>query len=197
MTDWSLGSLFTGRLVRLAARQAEDNTSLSRWSEDAEFTRLMMGHPAVPRPPEAFEDKKDHRDDGRHFNFTFRTIADDKLIGYGGLEMSWSNQEAHLWIGIGEPEYRGKGYGTDAMHLLVNYAFRELGAYRVSLNVFGFNLRAMHVYERLGFVNEGAKREAIYRDGQRFDDYSMSLLRPEWEVLEHYQTVQVVPELAG
>ena len=196
MTDWTLGSLFTGQLVRLAAKQPDDNAIFSRWSEDAEYTRLMYFRPAVPRPPEAFEDKKDRHDDGRHFHFTFRTLADDTLIGEGGLGMRWNNQDTWLWIGIGEPDYRGKGYGTDAMRLLVNYAFRELGAYRVGLGVFGFNPRAMHVYEKLGFVHEGVQRESLYRDGQRFDQYSMSLLRPEWDALPQYQSNQLAPELA-
>jgi len=194
MTDWNLGSLFTGQLIRLAAKQPEDHAAFSRWSEDAEYTRLMYFGPATPRSPESFEDKKDHHDDGRHFHFTFRTLTEDKLIGQGGLEMNWSNQTAELWVGIGEPDYRSNGYGTDAMRLLVNYAFRELGAYRVGLGVFGFNPRAMHVYEKLGFVHEGAQRESLYRDGHRFDMYSMSLLRPEWEVLPHYQAIQAIVE---
>lgn len=189
-TDWQLGSLFTGQLIRLAARQPEDHAAFSRWTEDAEYTRLMYFSPAAPRAPETFEDKKDDHDNGSHFNFTFRTLADDKLIGQGGLGMHWSNQSAWLWLGIGEPDYRNRGYGTDAMRLLVNYAFRELGAYRIELGVFGFNMRAMRVYEKLGFVHEGAQREALYRDGQRFDLYAMSLLRPEWEALPHFQAVQ-------
>jgi len=189
MTNWTLGSLFTGQLVRMAAKQAEDTKAFARWSEDPEYLRLLFRDPAVPRSPESFEDKKDdkHHHDGRHFEFTFRTLADDKFIGFGGLNVSWANQGASLWIGIGEPDYRGKGYGSDAMRLLVNYAFRELGLYRVGLEVFGYNTRAIHVYEKLGFVYEGAQREALYREGQRYDTLSMSILRPEWEAIQQVE----------
>ena len=198
MTEWNLGSLFTGQLIRLAAKQPDDLPILSRWSEDAEYGRLLQRSPSAPRPPESFEDKKDQHDDGRQFFFTFRTLTDDKLIGMGGLEVHWSNQSATVWLGIGEPDYRDKGYGTDAMRLLVNYAFRELGVYRLGLVVLGFNSRALHVYEKLGFVHEGAQREAIFREGQRFDIITMSLLRPEWEALAHvYATVQPDAEPVG
>lgn len=190
MTNWILGSLFTGQLVRMAAKQPEDAKAFARWSENAEYLRLLNYDPAMPRPPESFEDKKDEEwhDDGRHFNFTFRTLAEDKLIGFGGLNVAWNNQSASVFIGIGEPDYRDKGYGSDAMRLLVNYAFRELGMYRVGLNVFGYNTRAIRVYEKLGFVYEGAQREALYREGQRYDTLSMSMLRPEWEARLHMET---------
>src|SRR5579859_3247255 len=178
-----LRSLFTGQLVRMAAKQPEDAKAFARWSEDPEYLRLLNFDPAMPRSPESFEDKKgeDRHDNGRSFEFTFRTLAEDKLIGFGGLNVAWNNQSTWVYIGIGEPNYRGKGYGSDAMQLLVNYAFRELGLYRVGLGVFGYNTRAIRVYEKLGFVYEGAQREALYREGQRYDTLSMSMLRPEWE----------------
>lgn len=188
MTEWTLGSLFTGQLVRMAAKQPDDNKTLARWSEDAEYLRLLNFDPAMPRSPESFEDKKDdHHDNGRHFEFMFRTLAEDKLIGFGGLSVSWNNQGVWVYIGIGEPDYRGKGYGSDGMRLLVNYAFRELGVYRVGLGVFGYNTRAIHVYEKLGFVYEGAQREALYREGKRHDLLSMSILRPEWEAMQQIE----------
>ena len=181
MYGLTLGSLFTGKLVRLAAKRPEDQAAMSRWTHDPEYMRLLNFRPAAPQAPEAFEDKKNDRDDGRHFHFTFRTLADDKLIGHGGIGMQWNNQSAWVWLGIGEADYRGKGYGSDAMGLMVDYAFRELGAYRVGLGVFGYNTRAIRAYEKLGFVYEGTQREALYRDGQRFDLLAMSVLRPEWE----------------
>jgi RimJ/RimL family protein N-acetyltransferase len=179
----------------MAAKQVEDAKALARWTEDPEYMRLLNFDPAVPRPPESFEDKKDdERDnDGRHFNFMFHTLAEDKLIGFGGMNVSWNNQSAWVYIGIGEPDYRGKGYGSDAMRLLVNYGFRELGLYRVGLGVFGYNTRAIRAYEKLGFVYEGAQRESLYREGQRYDTLSMSILRPEWDAM---QQIEAIPELA-
>jgi len=180
----AFGNLFIGKLIRLTAKKPEDKDTLSRWTHDAEYMRQLNFDAALPKPPEHFEDKKDkdkHPDNGRRFNFMFRTLDSDKLIGQGGLNVSWNNQATWVWLGIGEPDYRGKGYGSDAMRLLVNYSFRELGLYRVGLGVFGYNTRAMHVYEKLGFVHEGAMRQSLYREGEHHDTYGMSILRPEWE----------------
>jgi RimJ/RimL family protein N-acetyltransferase len=181
MQHLTLGSLFTGQLVRLAAKRPDDQALMARWSHDPEYMRLLNFAPAQPRSPESFEDKKNEHHDDNEFFFVFHTLADDKTIGVGGVDMSWNNQAAWVWIGIGDPDYRGKGYGSDAMRLLVGYAFRELGAYRVGLGVFGYNTRAIRAYEKIGFVHEGIQRQGLYRDGQRCDLLCMGLLRPEWE----------------
>ncbi len=181
MIPSTLGNLFTGKLVRLSAKRPEDKESFARWTADAEYMRQLYFEPAIPRPPEYFEDKKKEQRRESRFNFTLRTIEDDKLIGQSGLGVSWNNQSVWIWLGIGEPDFRGKGYGTDAMRLLVGYSFRELGLYRANLGVFAYNARAIHCYEKVGYVHEGAARSALYREGKRHDVLGMSILRPEWE----------------
>jgi RimJ/RimL family protein N-acetyltransferase len=84
-------------------------------------------------------------------------------------------------IGIGEAEYRGKGYGTDAMQVILGFAFRELNLHRVSLSVFEYNPRAIRSYEKAGFRHEGRLRAEINRDGRRWDVLMMGILRTEWE----------------
>ncbi len=116
-----------------------------------------------------------------NFEFRIRTLAEDQLIGYTGLEVMWANQHAFVAIGIGEPEFWGKGYGLDAMQVILRYAFDELGLYRISLNVMSYNTRAIHLYEKIGFIHEGTQRECVYRDGQRWDLVYYGLLRHEWE----------------
>ncbi|MHB8627421.1 MAG: GNAT family N-acetyltransferase [Aggregatilineales bacterium] len=182
MTIDSLGTLFTGELVRLAAKQADDNKLIAGWHDNAEYLRLLDDDPARPRSAEELTKRdKDRHDHGNGFEFMFRTLADDKVIGFGGLWGQWNHRNFWLGIGIGEPDYRGKGYGTDAMLLLVGYGFRELDAYRIQLGVLSTNPRAIRCYEKVGFVREVVKRADIYRDGQRIDTYYMGLLRPEWE----------------
>jgi RimJ/RimL family protein N-acetyltransferase len=85
---------------------------------------------------------------------------------------------------IGEREYWGKGYGTDAMNLLTRYAFMELNLHRVSLGVHSYNTRALRCYEKAGFRTEGAIRGETFREGRRSDDIYMGILRREWEILE-------------
>lgn len=181
MTNPTLGNLFTGQLVRLGATKADDKEAFARWSNDAEYLRQLNFDPAIPRAPEFWNDKDKEKDDPHDYKFGIRTLADDKLIGLTGLGVSWNHQSAWFWIGIGEADYRSKGYGTDATRLTIAYAFRELGLYRVQLGVFSYNVRAKRVYEKVGFVTEGVQRSALYRDGQRHDVIGMGILRPEWE----------------
>lgn len=85
-----------------------------------------------------------------------------------------------MGIGIGEREYWSKGYGTDAMNVILRFAFDELNLYRISLNVFEYNQRAIRSYEKVGFVVEGREREFLRRAGRRWDMIFMGLLREEW-----------------
>ncbi len=188
MTELLPGDLFSGTLVRLTAPRPEDKETMARWTEDADYLRHLDASPARPRPVSYYDDSKDKDKDRNkewfEYPFRIRTLAEDKLIGFVELEVGWNNQVAWLGIGIGEPDFRDKGYGTDAIRTAVGYAFRELNVYRVGLNVFSYNARAIRCYEKVGFVREVAQRSALYRDGQRFDLIFMGLLRPEWEALK-------------
>jgi RimJ/RimL family protein N-acetyltransferase len=66
------------------------------------------------------------------------------------------------------------------MQLILGYAFMELNLHRVSLDVFGYNLRAIRSYEKVGFKLEGRKREMLLREGKRWDLIYMGILRAEW-----------------
>jgi RimJ/RimL family protein N-acetyltransferase len=190
MSQLMPGDLFAGTLVRLTAPRPDDKEVMARWSHDADYLRHLDDDPARPRPADYYtEDKEDKSRDWRKFEFRIRTLAEDKLIGFIELFMQWNQQTAWLGIGIGEADYRGKGYGSDALRVVVSYAFRELGLYRVSLSVFSYNQRAIRAYEKVGFVHEGTLRSALYRDGQRFDMLLMGILRPEWEQQQAAQQV--------
>ncbi len=184
MLNLSIGSLYTGQLVRLGAVKPDDKDTLARWSNDSEYLRMLNFDPAVPRPAAYFEEQEKKNDENhRGVIFGIRLLEDDKLIGMTGLWANWNHQNAWFWIGIGEADYRGKGYGTDTTKLMIGYAFRELGMFRVTLNVFGYNTRAMRAYEKAGFTHEGTQREALYREGKRWDMHAMGILRPEWEAM--------------
>ncbi|MFF1449407.1 GNAT family N-acetyltransferase [Streptomyces sp. NPDC058274] len=78
------------------------------------------------------------------------------------------------------PRGRGRGIGTEATRLIVGHGFEQLGLHRIALEVYGHNHRARRVYEKVGFVTEGVRREAQLRDGEWTDEVLMSLLAPEW-----------------
>jgi RimJ/RimL family protein N-acetyltransferase len=175
--------LFHGELVRLAALNGEmDAETLAFWSRDTEFERLLDADPVLPST-RAKERTRIERDENSPdtLSFGLRTLTEDRLIGFVGLfGIEWHAGVAFVGIGIGETDYRGKGYGTDAMRLILRYAFEALHLRRVSLDVFEYNQRAYRSYIKAGFVEEGRARQYLHRDGRRWDLIYMGILREEW-----------------
>ena len=81
---------------------------------------------------------------------------------------------------IGDKSCWGQGYGTEAMQLLLEHAFNTLNLNRVDLHVYDDNQRAIEMYKRVGFVEEGRLRDYHFREGKYFDTLIMSILRDEW-----------------
>jgi RimJ/RimL family protein N-acetyltransferase len=125
--------------------------------------------------------KNQEKDPPSFYAFGIRTLEGDRLVGYTGLEGDISpHGEAFVGIGIGERDFWGKGYGTDAMNVILRFAFQELNLRRVSLDTFEYNPRAIRSYEKVGFVHEGRARDFLYREGRRWDLIFMGILREEW-----------------
>ncbi|OUQ86314.1 GNAT family N-acetyltransferase [Brevibacillus brevis] len=96
------------------------------------------------------------------------------------IQIDLKNRNAECIIDIGEKEYWGKGYGREALKLLLDYAFLEMNLHRVSLRVFSFNERAIKLYERLGFKQEGISRQFLFREGKWHDIVHMGILQQEY-----------------
>ncbi len=178
--------LFEGKLIRLTAPNPEtDAQPLAAWTADSEYMRLLDMDPARPATVKRWREELERegaKDRPNSFFFSIRTLSDDKLIGFVGLwGLNWAHGDTFLGIGLGDREYWGRGYGTDAMRVILRYAFTELNLYRVSLDVFEYNTRAIRSYEKVGFVVEGRARRVLHRDGQRWDEIFMGILREEWQ----------------
>ena len=175
--------LFEGELVRLSAPSSDKDAEIfASWSRDSEFLRMLDDEPAQPWSVKKIKEEIDEGPKPDGFPFLIRTLADDRLIGFVGLfGIRWTHGDAWVGIGIGDRQYWGKGYGTDAMRVILRYGFTELNLHRVSLFLFEYNARALRSYEKAGFVVEGRLRQATQREGQRRDDLCMGILREEWE----------------
>ena len=177
--------LLTGNLVKLVAVYPEkDAERFARWASDSEYSRLLDTDPArlwsIQKSKEWLE-KDQEKDSSEDFFFMIRTREDNLTIGFIGLDgIRWNHGDAYVGVGIGEREFRGKGYGTDAMRVLLKYAFTELNLNRVSLNVFAYNPMAIRSYEKTGFVIEGRQREYLSREGKRWDMVFMGILKDDW-----------------
>lgn len=92
---------------------------------------------------------------------------DDEILGLVSLtDINHMNQSAELHIMIGDSENQGKGLGTFAVKEILSHAFNNLNLHRVELGVLESNTRAIHLYEKCGFVREGLKREFCYKNGK-------------------------------
>ncbi len=176
--------LYHGKLVRLAAESPEFLSQSSiRWDRDTEFHRLVDSDPAQlwsQKKIKEWMEKYMEDDPLDAIRFSIRTLTDDKLIGFLVLRPDWVHADAWVGIGIGERDYWGKGYGTDAMCLLLQYAFLEANLRRVTLALHSYNLRALKSYEKVGFKVEGVLRGDTLREGNRTDGIHMGILREEW-----------------
>jgi RimJ/RimL family protein N-acetyltransferase len=105
----------------------------------------------------------------------------DRLIGNIGLHgISMIHRHATLGIFIGDKTCWSKGFGTEAIKLVLKYGFEQLNLHRITLTVFDFNARARKAYEKAGFILEGTYREHLFRNGKYCDVYFMGILRSEW-----------------
>jgi RimJ/RimL family protein N-acetyltransferase len=103
---------------------------------------------------------------------------DGKVLGEVVLyDLDADNETMGLRIALIAEQ--GKGYGTDAIRLLLRYGFDVVGLHRVELEVFDFNPRAIASYRKCGFVEEGRLREALLWEGQWHDALLMGVLRTD------------------
>ncbi len=177
--------LFRGSLVRLAAEEPEAIAkALVRWTLDSEYFSMLDSAPQLMWSEKKYKEwlEKDvEKDPAQNLFFGLRTLADERLIGFMALfDESWQHGDALVSIAIGEREYWSKGYGTDAMQVMLDYVFNELNLRRLTLIVFEHNPRAIRSYQKAGFVLEGRVRGAMQREGRRWDWFWMGILREEW-----------------
>lgn len=175
-------SLYTGEKVYLRAVERDDVVRGHKWMNDWEIRRYLMPGPAYPLSMEEEERWfQSTLDSSGGKQFAIVTIDSDEHIGNCGFHrLDWKNRKAEVGILIGEKAYWGKGYGTDAMRVLLRVAFDELGLNRVYLHVYSFNKRAIASYEKVGFRLEGTCRESLFRDGQFYDELVMGILAREY-----------------
>lgn len=176
--------MLQGEKVRLRALEREDLPLLHRFNNDLSVELAGGGDPPMPQALARLEAEFNQQTgSGGRDDASFAIEADGQFIGICALFNF--NQTAHnceLGITIGDKDYWGKGYGREAVALLVNYAFRYRNQHRVWLEVHGRNERAQRAYKAVGFVEEGRLRQHVYDDGSYDDLMMMGILRTEWEL---------------
>ena len=168
--------MLKGEKVLLRPMKRDDIARQHEFDQDPELYGLDSTYPRVSplERAQAFYESR-AKDDENIAPFAIE--AEGEYIGYCSL-MDLQNRHGNLELGImiGDRAYWGRGYGRDAVRLLLDYGFRYLGARRIGLTTHAKNERAI----RCGFVEEGRPRKATWIEGEYTDLVEMSILREEW-----------------
>jgi RimJ/RimL family protein N-acetyltransferase len=175
--------MLQGDKMVLRALQRSDLERLCLFNNDLEVELAGGGDPPMPQSLERLQAEFDAGvGSGGRDGTSFAIVADGKLIGQCALfNVDRVAHTASLGITIGDKEYWGRGYGCDALRVLLDYAFRLQNMRRIWLSVNGNNERAIRAYRACGFREEGRLRQHVWSDGAYVDLLHMGILRPEWE----------------
>lgn len=156
-----------------------------QWFNDPEVTQYLTMYLPVG---EAFEKKYVERlQSDRSGNDVVLVISvreAEQLIPIGTIGLHgihWKDRDAEVGIAIGEKSFQGQGHGTRALQLMIRYAFTTLNLRRLHAGAYAFNKRSLALQRRAGFVEEGRRREAVYKLGGYHDMVENGLLKREWE----------------
>jgi RimJ/RimL family protein N-acetyltransferase len=185
MKEMNMNDMLHGKLVHLTAENPEVMAkNFSHWNQDAGWVRYLDSDPSRLLSEKKWQEllEKDlEKGASDEMFFAIRDLESDVLIGFIGLfDLYKAHGDTLVVIALGERKSWGNGYGTDAMRVMLRYAFTELNLRKVGLIVFEYNPRAIRSYEKVGFTHEGRVRGAMQRDGKRWDYLYMGILRDEW-----------------
>lgn len=182
--------VFTGKRVNLRPLVRGDLVYLRKWLGDAEI-RGLIGEVASMSKAESEKFLEKVRGDTERAWFMVVVKENNKVIGEAGLlrmDRAWHTTD--ISVIIWEREEWGKGYGTEAVLLLLDHAFRHLDFHRAAVGVVGFNERALRFWEKVGFRKEGVQRDGYYYDGKYHDFVLMSILDDDFRELHGGRTSQ-------
>lgn len=170
-----------GQTVVLRTLEREDCREL--WKAD-EPTAPWPSQPLTPglsvESADRWFDDMQSKQGKEHVYLGIFSPKGDLLGDVQVANIDWRSRTATLGYGIAKSGDRGKGYATDAVLTLVEFAFDELGLYRITAETAAYNAASCRVLEKCGFVPEGRCRQAIYCAGQRHDRLIYGLLGPEF-----------------
>ena len=164
-----------GEHVYLSPMNSEDYEKYAKWLNDKNITEYLNVHNSLISlyGEKEFIEKNANQE----FCMCIVKCENDELIGNIALkDIDYKNGYAELGIFIGELNNLGKGYGSEAINLLTNFAFNELRLHSIYLTVFDNNERAQKAYKKCGFKEFGRRHEALFKNGEYRDLIYMELI---------------------
>ncbi|MCP3026485.1 GNAT family N-acetyltransferase [Halobacillus sp. A5] len=173
--------MFKGERIKLRKLALSDIDTFHSWRNNEEVMKYT--NPSLDKytygETEAFIEKL--LQSGTSKSYMIELIQSKKPLGLTSLiNIDYKNRNAECIIDIGEHEYWGSGYGTEALQLLITYSFKEMNLHKVHIRVFSFNERAISLYKKMGFRIEGEQMDQLFRDGQWHNVVLMAAFQKEF-----------------
>lgn len=171
--------MIPGKRINLWALEKHDLLNNYSWGNNRELIYLagMSPYPKSSWEIERWFETAMNNPSGKIF--AIKTLEGEYI---GNIEISgidWRIRKGELGLMIGDSNYWNKGYGEEAVMLLVNFAFDEMHLNRISANVLDFNKRAIKCFEKCGFIKEGISRSAFYSKGKYNNVIQFAVLSDE------------------
>ncbi len=179
--------LYQGEHIRLGPIDYKKDPEVkSKWTHNSRYWHSIGTD--LPRPLSAAQVKKRYEgiekeiDKSKNtFYFTIRSQEDGALLGFVRLFwIEWTNGTGGIQIAIGNPDERNQPYASEALQLVLRFAFNELNLYRLSAMSAEDDPAGIEFLQQAGFKIEVRRRQTIQRNGQMCDQLLMGLLREEW-----------------
>lgn len=174
--------MLEGTLVNLRAPEMADLDRNTRWINDRDVTRFLSIRYEMSRLAEEAW-LRDLTSKPTSYERPFFAIETKDGVHIGNVNLFGLRPEdrrAELGIMIGDKSRWSQGMGSDALRTLLRFAFDQMNLNRVELLTYAYNERAYAAYRKCGFIEEGRRRHALYRDGAYQDFIVMGVLRDEW-----------------
>lgn len=168
-----------GKKTVLRPFRESDIPLITKWMNDPEVTQFIRSYLPITEPEERtwFADLSKRKP----YDIVLGIEVEGKLIGTMGIHgIKWADRTATTGALIGEKEYWGKGYGTDAKMVLLNYAFNTLNLRKLCSSVIAFNTRSLRYSLHCGYTIEGRKKKQIFRHGRYYDEIMLGLFKNDW-----------------
>ena len=168
-----------GKKVYLSPRSVEDAEKYAEWLNNYEIAKYVQQYVKVIDVESEREYLSKPTENG--YNFAIIDAETNELIGVTGLEnVNNTNRTAELGIFIGEENHLSKGYGSEAIMLLLNYGFNFLNLNNIMLRVYSFNERAQKAYKKCGFKEFGVWPNSHFAEGKYYDVIHMYITKDDF-----------------
>ena len=170
-----------GERIYLSPVNMEDVETYVKWLNDFKVTD-GVGRSGLMLTIEGEKEWLENAIKENSYIFAIVDLETDKIIGNCGIEnINGKDRIGTLGIFIGEEKNRSKGYGAEALRLLLDYGFNYLNLNNINLGVMSFNERAIACYKKVGFKEYGRRRESYFLNGKYYDHVYMDILAREFE----------------